>query len=265
MADSSAPVLITGASSGVGLAAAEAIARRGASVVATVRNADDFAMIEGRFGALGLPVRPAYLDITDAKQAAEVIDEHRPGVLVNNAGDATFAPLLEVDDDDAIAQLDLLVVAPTRLVRLAATHMRAQGGGRIVNVSSALATVPLPSTGWYSASKAAISSLTETLRMELADHDITVIRVELGAIDTPIWDDASDATDKADGPSFGAVTGAVRPLFTDVEAAAATVARAACDEHPRALYRAGLGAHMLSVVARAPACLRDPALRLLLG
>ena len=261
------PALITGTSSGVGLAAAEAIARRGVPVVATVRSEEDAAMIEERFGVLDLDVTAELLDVTDAEQAAEVIKRHKPGALVNNAGDATFAPLLEVDDDDSRAQLELLVVAPMRLARLAAEAMRKRGdGGRIVTISSALATVPFPSTGWYSGSKAALSSLTDTLRVELAEHGIRVVRVELGAINTPIWDDASEATeDRDDGPSFGAVTAVVRPLFTSSESAAETVAEATCSQHPHALYRAGLGAQVLSVVARAPASVRDPLLRLLLG
>jgi len=156
-------------------------------------------MIEERFGVLDLDVTAELLDVTDAEQAAEVIGRHKPGALVNNAGDATFAPLLEVDDDEARDQLELLVVAPMRLARLAAEAMRKRGdGGRIVVVSSALATVPFPSTGWYSGSKAALSSLTDTLRVELAEHGIRVVRVELGAIDTPVWETFLEATGLTD-------------------------------------------------------------------
>jgi short-subunit dehydrogenase len=247
--------LVTGCSSGVGLAAAEAIARRGVRVVGTVRSDADAAMVAERFAVLGLDVSTDHLDVTDAKAAEEVIARHRPDVLVNNAGTADFAPVLEVGDDDAEATLRLLTLAPIRLARLAAQAMVARGSGRIVTVSSALATVPLPTTGWYAASKAAVSSLTDVLRVELAGTGVDVVRVELGAIDTPIWDDAAHAS------RYAKVTERARPLFSDVVVAADAIAEAACAKRPRALYRAGFGAQALSVVARLPAVARDPILR----
>lgn len=252
-------VLITGCSSGVGLAAAEAVARRGADVVATVRETGDAEMVERRFAVLGLAVTTDLLDITDAEAAEEVIARHRPDVLVNNAGDATFAPLLEVGDEEARETMELLTLAPARLARLAARAMQTRGSGRIVNVSSALATLPLPTTGWYSAAKAATSSLSESLRNELRVDGIEVVCVELGAIDTPIWDDAGHDS------RYASVTDLVRPLFTDVTVAAGTIAEAACAAGPRALYRAGFGAQMLSVLAILPSAVRAPLLRAGLG
>lgn len=258
-------VLITGTSAGVGLAAAEAVAARGAQVVATVRSDDDAAMVTERMGLLGLEVTTALLDVTDADQCAEVIERHQPDVLVNNAGAAPFAPLMDVSDADALELLELLTVAPLRLARLAAADMRQRGGGgRIVDVSSALGTQSIPLSGWYSAAKAATSSLSETLRMELAGDDIEVVRVELGAVDTAIWDDTSDGLD-GDHLRFDRITRALRPLFSDVTVAAATVAEAALTPTPKALYRAGFGTSLLSAAAHAPAALRDPFFRLALG
>jgi short-subunit dehydrogenase len=257
-------VLITGTSAGVGLAAAEAVAARGAEVVATVRSDDDATMVQERMQLLGLEVTTALLDVTDADQCAEVIERHPPEVLVNNAGAAPFAPLMEVADDDALDLLRLLTVAPLRLARLAATSMRQRDGGRIVDVSSALATQPIPLSGWYSAAKAATSSLTETLRMELAGDDIEVVRVELGAVDTAIWDDTGDGLD-GDHRRFARVTRALRPLFSDATVAAATVAEAALTPRPKALYRAGFGTTLLSAASHAPAAVRDPFFRLGLG
>jgi short-subunit dehydrogenase len=257
-------VLITGTSSGVGLAAVEAVAARGAQVVATVRSADDAAMVEARMALLGLEVTTALLDVTDADRCAEVIDEHRPDVLVNNAGAAPFAPLMDVADDDATDLLELLTVAPARLARLAAEHMRKGEGGRIVDVGSALGVQSVPLSGWYSAAKAATSSLAETMRMELAGDGIEVVRVELGAVDTAIWDDTSEGLD-GDHPRFTRFTKALRPLFSDVTVAADTIAEAALTPRPRALYRAGLGTAVLAAAAHAPARVRDPFLKLLLG
>lgn len=259
-------VLITGTSSGVGLAAVEALADRGAEVVATVRSDDDAAMVRQRLAVLGHAVATDLLDVTDADSCAEVIDRHRPAVLVNSAGAAPFAPLLEVADDDALDLLRLLTVAPARLSRLAAELMREDGGGRIVNVTSALATQALPLAGWYSAAKAATTSLSEAMRVELAGDGIDVVRVELGAVDTPIWDDTGDDLDDQGGDQrFSAFTRAIRPFFADVTVAADAIAEAALTSRPRALYRAGLGTALMSAAAHTPAMLRDPFMRLALG
>lgn len=250
-------VLVTGAGSGLGLAAAEAIAARGATVVATARRAESVDMLRERFRALGTTVLVDRLDVLDPAACADVIDRHRPEVLVNNAGTAALGDVLEVGDDEALAQFAVHAVAPARLARLAHAHMAPRGRGRIVNVSSALASTPLPGTGWYGAAKAAMASLTDTLRVELAGVGIEVVLVDLGAVDTPIWDDAS-----ADGDRRWAhLTAAARPLFTDVQVAADVVADAACDAHPRWRYRSGLGAVALGVAEVLPRWARDPLAR----
>ena len=89
-------VLVTGTSSGVGLSAVEAIARRGAWVVATARSEEDAAMVAERQAALGWPVATDLLDVTDAEQSAAVIARHQPDVLVNNAGTALLGAALEI-------------------------------------------------------------------------------------------------------------------------------------------------------------------------
>jgi NAD(P)-dependent dehydrogenase (short-subunit alcohol dehydrogenase family) len=250
-------VLVTGAGSGLGLAAVEALAARGAAVVATARRTESVEMLGERMQALGTPVTTDLLDVLDAGSAAEVIDRHRPDVVVSNAGTAALGPVLEVDDDDASAQFELHAVAPVRLARLAVPHMRERGHGRIVNVSSALASTPLPGTGWYGAAKAALASLTDTLRVELAGDGIDVVLLDLGAVDTPIWDDAAEETDGR----WRALTSFARPLFTDVVAAAEVLADAACDEHPRWRYRSGLGACALAWAEVLPRPVRDPVAR----
>jgi NAD(P)-dependent dehydrogenase (short-subunit alcohol dehydrogenase family) len=254
-------VLVTGAGSGLGLAAVEVLASRGADVVATARRVESVEMLEDRLRALGTPVTAGRLDVLDAGQAAEVVARHRPDVVINNAGTAELGPVLEVSDEDAARQFELHAVAPVRLTRLAVPHMRARGRGRIVNVSSALASTPLPGTGWYGAAKAALASLTDTLRVEVAGDGIDVVLVDLGAVDTPIWDDATQGGDRR----WHTLTSAARPFFTDVQAAAERVADAACDEHPRWRYRAGLGATTLAVAESLPRPIRDPIARTLFG
>lgn len=250
-------VLVTGAGSGLGLAAVEALAARDVAVVATARRAESVEMLAERMRALGTPVATDLLDVLDANTAAEVVARHRPDVVVSNAGTAALGPVLEIDDEAAAAQFAIHALAPVRLARLAVPHMRAKGGGRIVNVSSALASTPLPGTGWYGAAKAALASLTDTLRVELAGDGIDVVLVDLGAVDTPIWDDAAEDTDGR----WRALTSFARPLFTDVVAAAEVVAHAACDPHPRWRYRSGLGAAALGAAEVLPRWVRDPVTR----
>lgn len=250
-------VLVTGAGSGLGLAAVEALAARDVTVVATARREESVAMLDDRMRALGTPVATSVLDVLDADAAAAVIDRHRPDVLVSNAGTAALGPVLDVDDEDATAQFAIHALAPVRLARLAVPHMRARGRGRLVNVSSALASTPLPGTGWYGAAKAAMASLTDTLRVELAGDGIDVVLVDLGAVDTPIWDDAAEETDGR----WRALTSLARPLFTDVVVAADVVARAACDDHPRWRYRSGFGATALGLAEALPRWVRDPVAR----
>ena len=122
-----------------------------------------------------------------------------------------------------------------------------------------LASTPLPGTGWYGAAKAALASLTDTLRVELAGDGIEVVLVDLGAVDTPIWDDAAE-----DGNGrWKALTSAARPFFTGVGAAAEVVADAASDRCPRWRYRSGLGATALGVAEVLPRPVRDPLARAL--
>lgn len=255
-------VLVTGASSGIGLATVEEVAARGADVVATVRRTEDADMVRERQRRLGHPVATDLLDLTDAARIDEVIGFHRPDVIVNVAGDAAFGLVLDADPEQVDQLLDQHLVGPMRLARAAAPHLRRSGEGRIVNVGSSLARTAVPMTGWYSATKAALASLTESLRIELADDGVAVVFVELGAVDTPAWDEAT-AGDGPTGRRWARTTRLVRPLFPAAPEAARTIARAALDPDPRVTYRAGFGASLLAATGHAPPRLRQRALDLL--
>ena len=166
--DATAPmttVLVTGASSGIGAETVAALLDRGADVVATVRTPDAVGDLHDRHPGAALTVE--LLDVTDGEVARAVIDRHRPDVVVNSAGDALLGAMVDIDDDAARAQLEVMLIGPNRLARFAAEHQRQRGSGRIVNVSSTLARTPLPFTGWYSAAKAALEVTTDVLRQEL--------------------------------------------------------------------------------------------------
>lgn len=258
-------VLVTGASSGIGLASVEEIAaRRDFHVIATVRNDDDAAMVRTRQEVLGHPVATDLLDLRDEAQIEAVVRRHHPTVVVNVAGDVAFGPALEAEDRQIGDLLDEHLLGPLRLVRATVPHMRAVGEGRIVNVGSALARTTIPRTGWYSAAKSALASLTESLRVELADDDIAVVLVELGAVDTSAWDDPADG-DGSTSPRWASTARLLRPLFSEPSTAARAVAEAATDPTPRARYRAGFGVGLLSLTGHLPRGMRERGLELVFG
>src|SRR5207248_7028969 len=117
---------------------------------------------------------------------------------VNNAGYSNMGAVEDVSDEEARDQLDAMVLAPIRLARLALPHMRQQGGGRIVNVSSIYGVATTPLTGWYQAAKHALEAVTDALRMEVAGAGIHVALVEPGGFDTGIWEDATSDLAKRD-------------------------------------------------------------------
>src|SRR5207302_10097331 len=99
------------------------------------------------------------------------------------------------------AALETMVLAPTRLARLALPHMRTAGGGRIVNVSSIYGVATTPLTGWYQAAKHALEAVSDALRVEVAGAGIHVALVEPGGFDTDIWEDANaDLAGRDDSP-----------------------------------------------------------------
>lgn len=187
---SSGPVvLITGCSSGIGLALAQEFARRGCRVVATARRREALRQL------VPPPADCIELDVTDAAQvhaAMSRIKERfgRLDLLINNAGYGLMAPLMDLSADDLDAQLQTNTVAPLVLAQLAAPLMRAQGRGVIANIGSVSGEVATPFAGAYCASKAAVNALSDVLRMELAPFGIHVVSVLSGAVRSGFGDAA---------------------------------------------------------------------------
>ena len=170
-------VLVTGGSSGIGLATVKRLAARDHRVFTASRRPTRTPLPQG--------VTPVVFDVAapDAVGAlvAEVVDAAGTiDVLVNNAGAGGVQPLEDTTDEDAHRLLEVNVFGPMRLARAVIPVMRAQGGGRIINVSSMNDSLPAPFGGWYSASKAALTSLSYVLRAELRAHDIHVTVVAPG-------------------------------------------------------------------------------------
>ncbi len=176
-------VLITGASGGIGAACAAAFRARGALVSVNARSAEKLAEVAGPEG-LATPG-----DITDPEVRRAVVERtlERFGgidVLVNNAGRGHYHPSWQTTVEEAERLFALNFFAPFDLARLVVPHMRARGGGTIVNISSIGGRVPLPWLTLYSASKYALGALTEGLRMELRGTGIHTITVCPGYVET---------------------------------------------------------------------------------
>ncbi|MCA9513547.1 MAG: SDR family oxidoreductase [Myxococcales bacterium] len=183
-------VLITGCRSGFGLHMAVHAARAGHTVYAGLRDAGDAGELLRAAG--DLDVRPLQLDVTDARQredavARVVAETGRLDALVNNAGTALGGPLEMIDEDELRALFDLNVFAPWALTKAALPTMRAQGRGRVINISSMSGRQALPVLGAYASSKFALEGMSEAWRRELADLGVDVILVEPGAYRTDIF------------------------------------------------------------------------------
>lgn len=176
-------VIITGASAGVGAAAARAFAAEGAEVVLAARSADKLNALAGELGALAVAA-----DVSDPGQCRTLIEktvEARGGidVLVNNAGCNHRGPVDTVADGDLAQIIDTNLRAPILLTRLALPHLRA-GGGAVVNVASIAGQIPLPGEATYSASKFGLRAFTHALAEELRGSGVTASAVSPGPIAT---------------------------------------------------------------------------------
>lgn len=176
-------VLVTGASSGIGEAAARRLASAGHTVYAGARRVDRMRPLE----AAG--VRTLFLDVTDeASMTAAItrINQEAGGVdaLVNNAGYGSYGSLEDVPLDEARAQFEVNIFGLARMSQLVLPGMRAKKAGRIVNISSIGGRVTLPLGSWYHASKHALEGLSDCLRMETRDFGIHVSVVQPGGTES---------------------------------------------------------------------------------
>ena len=187
--------LVTGAASGIGLAAAEALAEAGARVCLTDRDAQALERAQAELAANGREVETAVLPVTDRAQADAVINAFadrcggRLDILVNNAGIARSEIAAEdMEDERWLDVLDVNLNGAFWCARAAGRRMLAQGGGAIVNVGSMSGFIVNRPQGQahYNASKAAVHHLTRSLAAEWGGRGVRVNAVAPTYINTPI-------------------------------------------------------------------------------
>ena len=244
--------LVTGASSGIGKVAANALVEAGFEVVGTSR----------KTSAIGQPDRLTFvdLDVTDDESVAKAVERvigrfGRIDVLVNNAGTGAAGAA----EESSVAQdqrvFDINFFGLVRMTKAVLPHMRVQGGGRIVNISSVLGLVPGPYMASYAATKHAIEGYSESVDHEVREHGIRVLLVEPGYTKTGFDTKAV----QADTPLpiyaeqrhvFDGVMARAMADGDDPAIVANAIVAAATDPKPKLRYTAGSTAGRVSALRR---------------
>jgi len=276
--------LITGCSSGIGRATAREFLEEDWVVYATARNPADVQTLGERERC-----HIATLDVTDGSDVERVVDrivdeQGRIDCLVNNAGYGQMGPVEDVPTEVVHRQFDVNVYGPHRLIRAVLPHMREQGDGTVVNVSSVAGRVSFPGGGVYSGSKFAIEAMSDSLRAEVEEYGVDVVLIEPGPVDTGFQERAMDSI--ADGGDAQATSGpegvertdayeSIYSLLEDRQAiggtgpgtvsperVAAEIVNAASATQPAARYPVGPVARVGVLARFVPDSLRDAAYRL---
>lgn len=243
--------LVTGSSSGIGKATAEALIEDGYIVYAVARR------VELMDGLKQLGCIPIKMDVTkedDVVAVFEQIARDHGGVdiLVNNAGLSVYGSVEETDIDKARYQFDVNFFGLGRLTQLVVPHMRQQGWGKIVNVSSGEGKVHAPLSAWYVSSKFALEGFSDCLRAETAPFGIDVIVIRPGAIDTEITGGFIDPLLETSGSGpYSAIAQMMAAWFRNMSAERGTasppgviaqvIVEAIKARRPKTRYAAGVG------------------------
>lgn len=257
--------LITGCSTGIGRALVHELAAAGYRVVATARRTETLA---GLPAALTLP-----LDVEQTESVEAAVNETmrtlgRIDVLVNNAGYGQMGAVEEVSDEQMHKVFEVNVHGAMRMVRAVVPHMRRQGSGQIVNLSSVAGRIAMPTLGVYCATKYAVEALSDALRLELAPFGIRVVVVEPGFIRTEFEKTALKSSEQSFGKPdsvYAALSRGMQAAFAfsgknapGPDAVARVIRRAVQSPRPRARYQVPFSAGlMVKLTALTPARLLD--------
>ena len=246
-------VLITGATDGLGRAAALLLAEKGYRVFAAGRSAEKRAELDRLAAGKKLPLESLELDVCDdgsVNRAVQQVLEKagRIDVLINNAGVGLMAVAEELQLDDLRRLYETNIFGLLRVTQAVLPHMRARKSGRILMLSSVAGILTPPTYGAYSSSKHAVEALSNALRLELYPFNIDVILIEPGYIMTNFQQTAKDLAESyIEGSSAspykkiyeGAIAGATssrRESKTTPEDCARVILNAIESGHPKARY-----------------------------
>ncbi len=186
-------VLVTGGSDGLGAALATRLVDEGASVAICARGAERLATVAEGLRSAGGDVLDVAADVTDPQAVQRFVDAAaerwgRIDALVNNAGVSAASPFERIDDDAWEADLELKLLAAIRTTRSALPHLRAAGGGAVLNVLAAAAKAPPAGSMPSSVSRAAGLAFTKALSKDLGGDDIRANCVLIGIVESGQWD-----------------------------------------------------------------------------
>lgn len=182
-------IIITGASTGIGFAAAVAFAKQGHQVFAGVRKSKDADALTKE----NLQILPIILDVTDAATIAaslQIVEKQKKFselVLINNAGIAVSGPIESVQMEEYRKQFEVNYFGLIAMTQKFLPLIR-QTKGRVINISSIAGRVASPFLGPYSSSKFAVEAISDSLRREMIPFGVKVVLIEPGPIQTPIWE-----------------------------------------------------------------------------
>ncbi|MCM2393858.1 oxidoreductase [Streptomyces albipurpureus] len=251
--------LVTGASSGIGEATTRRLQELGFSVYALARRVERMEPLARRgIHVLGV-------DVTDEASVQQAIgkviaDAGRIDVLVNNAGYGSYGAVEEVPLEEGRRQFEVNVFGLARLTQLTLPHMRRQGAGRIINVTSMGGKIYTPFGAWYHGTKFAVEGFSDALRTEVKPFGIDVVIIEPGGISTEWGGIAADSLRRVSGSGpYAARANALADTFTSRATAkrlsppsviADVIAKAATAQRPKIRYAAGAGAKPMLFLRR---------------
>lgn len=212
-------ILITGGTSGIGLAFAEEFLKEGNKVIITGRREERLKEIKTRFPKIITKVS----DVSDAGQRVELVDWIRhsypdTNILINNAGVQLITDLKsEVDLNRIGTEIETNFTAPVHLASLFIKHLSDKENAAIINITSGLAFVPIAAMAIYCATKAAMHSLTMSLRFQLKDTGIKVFEIAPPSVDTELGHDRRENKTQSHGgiPVTEFIEGAMSAIKND--------------------------------------------------
>jgi NAD(P)-dependent dehydrogenase (short-subunit alcohol dehydrogenase family) len=276
MATMQKTILITGCSSGIGAALARDFHQRGHRVYATARRRESLAALEAQ-GIHGL-----VLDVDDDASIAAALatvaqDAGHLDLLVNNAGFSQVGAVVDLTRDDLRRQYETNVIAPSAMTAQAVPLLRAavakNGSAVVANVGSIVGLFTTPFAAAYCSSKAAIHSLTDALRMELAPFGISVVSIQPGGVRSSFGQHAEAAIRLPEGSIYRPVESGIRARAqagqqgaTPAEEFAPPVVEALLRKPPPRVIRGGANSVRLPLLKRLlPAAMFDSKLTKMFG